>query len=106
MWNIDSLWFEVAIVSTITAFGSIFFGHFEEHTPKWRKILKLLFFIIIVTTLSATVGRGWAFGFLGTTLLIVMYIHAVWLPSKGINGWTAEPRDKYYQLRGWKKKDK
>jgi hypothetical protein len=35
-----------------------------------------------------------------------MYIHAVWLPSKGINGWTAEPRDKYYQLRGWKKKDK
>lgn len=106
MWNIDSLWFEVAVVTTITAFGSIFFGHFEEHTPKWRKVLKLLFFILIVTTLSATVGRAWAFGFLGATLLIVLYIHAVWLPSKGINGWTAEPRDKYNELRGWKKKDK
>jgi hypothetical protein len=106
MWNIDSLWFEVAVVSTITAFGSIFLGHFEEHTPKWRKVLKLLFFILIVTTLSATVGRAWAFGFLGATLLIVLYIHAVWLPRKGINGWTAEPRDKYNVLRGWKKKDK
>ena len=106
MWNIDSLWFEVAIVSTITAFGSIFFGHFEEYTPRWRKVLKFLFFICIVTTLSATAGRAWAFGFLGVTLLFVFYIHAVWLPGKGINGWTAEPRDKYYELRGWKKKAK
>lgn len=24
------------------------------------------------------------------------------LPKKGINGWTAEPREKYYALRGWK----
>jgi len=30
-------------------------------------------------------------------------VHAIWLPSKGINGWTGEPKDKYYELRGWPK---
>ena len=106
MWNADSLWLEVAVVCLITALGTIFFGHFEEHTPKWRKVFKLLPFILITVSLSATAGRTWAFAFLGFTLVIVAFIHAIWLPSKGINGWTAEPKDKYYELRGWKKKAK
>ncbi|MEO8421940.1 MAG: hypothetical protein ABI457_12170 [Hyphomicrobium sp.] len=97
----DSLWFEVAVVSSIFAFGNIFFGHFEERTPRWRKVLKMLLFIAVVTGLSAFLGRAWAFGFLGLISLAVVYIHAIWLPSKGINGWTGEPRDKYYELRGW-----
>ena len=29
-------------------------------------------------------------------------VHAWWLPRHGINGWTAEPKEKYYALRGWK----
>jgi hypothetical protein len=97
----DTLWFEVAVVSSIFAFGHIFFGHFEERTPRWRKALKLVLFIALVTGLSAFLGRAWAFGFLGLMSLAVVYIHAVWLPSKGINGWTGEPKDKYYELRGW-----
>ena len=106
MWDTDSLWFEVALVTTITAVGTIFFGHFEELTPKWRKLAKLIFFILVTTSLSATLGRVWALSFLGATLLFVFYVHAIWLPQKGINGWTGEPREKYYALRGWKKKDK
>lgn len=105
MWNINSLWFEVSVVSTLTALGTIFFGHFEEHTPKWRKVVKLFVFILITALISSAVGRIWAFVFLGIVLLAVLYIHAVWLPSKGINGWTGEPKDKYYALRRWKKKD-
>jgi hypothetical protein len=97
----DSLWFEVAVVSSMFAFGNIFFGHFEEHTPPWRKVLKLLLFIAVVTGLSAFLGRAWAFGFLALVLLAVAYIHAIWLPGKGINGWTGKPKDKYYELRGW-----
>jgi hypothetical protein len=31
----------------------------------------------------------------------VIYVHAIWLPRNGVNGLTAEPRDKYYALRGW-----
>jgi hypothetical membrane protein len=106
MWNTNSLWFEVAIVTTITAVGSILLGHFEEKTPKWRKLAKLAFFVLATVSLSATLGRSWALAFLGATLLFVLIIHAVWLPSKGINGWTGEPKEKYYALRGWKKKEK
>jgi hypothetical protein len=97
----DSLWFEVSVVTGIFAFGNIYFGHFEERTPRWRRVLKLLLFIAVVTGLSAFLGRAWALGFLGVMLLAVLYVHAIWLPSKGINGWTGEPRDKYYELRGW-----
>jgi uncharacterized membrane protein YfcA len=99
----DSLWFEVAVVTSIFAFGSIFFGHFEERTARWRKVAKLVAFTAVVVALSAFLGREWAFAFLGLLLLLVIYIHAVWLPSKGINGWTGEPKDKYYELRGWKR---
>lgn len=105
MWNTDSLWFEVAIICAITAIGGIFMGHFEERTPKWKRVIKLLIIILIMTTLSATLGRIWAFGFLGAMVLAVLYIHGVWLPGKGINGWTGEPKDKYYELRGWKQKN-
>jgi uncharacterized membrane protein YfcA len=104
MWQTDSLWVEVAVVSFMTAVGGILLGHFEEGKPKWRRVLKFFVGVAITVTLSATLGRALAFGFLGTLLLAVLYIHIIWLPSKGINGWTAEPKDKYYELRKWKKK--
>ncbi len=103
MWRIDTLWFDIAIVMTIFAVGSILFGHFEEHRPKWRRILKVLIVLGVVLTLSATVGRAWAFGVLALPLLGAAYIHLRWLPKHGINGWTGEPKEKYYELIGHKK---
>ena len=101
MWATDSLWFEVALVTGLTAFGSIFFGHFEERTPKWRRVVKLLAFIALTAFLSHTFGRVWALAFLTLCLAGVAYIHGVWLPRRGINGLTGEPREVYYRLRGW-----
>lgn len=98
----NTLWFEVALVSCMTAVGGILLGHFEAGKPKWKRVMKFFISLIIVLTISATLGRVWAFGFLGVLILTVVYIHTIWLPRKGINGWTAEPRDKYYELRGWK----
>ena len=103
MWNTDTLWFEIAVVCGLTAFGSICMGHFEERTPKWRKALKLLVSNAMVVLLAVYAGRAWAFGFLCLMLLAVLYLHIIWLPGNGINGWTGEPKDKYYELRGWKK---
>ncbi len=80
MWRIDTLWFDIAIVMTIFAVGSILFGHFEEHRPKWRRILKVLIVLGVVLTLSATVGRAWAFGVLALPLLGAAFIHLRWLP--------------------------
>jgi hypothetical protein len=103
--NINTLWFEVALIGSLTAVGHIFFAHFETHTPKWKKVLKLIFFITLACTVSATLGRAWFFVLFALLLLAVVVIHVWWLPSKGINGWTAEPKEKYYALRGWQVKD-
>lgn len=97
------MWFEVALVASIFAVGNILFGHFEERTPKWRRVVKLFLFITLAVLISATVGRIWFFVFLGTMFMFALVIHLWWLPKHGINGWTCEPKDKYYELRGWKR---
>jgi len=97
------MWFEVAIVMTVFAFGNIFFGHFEERTPKWRRAMKVILVLALVVGLSAFLGRTWAMSFLVVAAIIPFaLVHLWWLPKNGINGWTAEPKEKYYQLRGWK----
>ncbi|SDE08856.1 hypothetical protein SAMN04487996_103312 [Dyadobacter soli] len=102
MWATDTLWFEVAIVSIIYAVGNIFFGHFEEQTPKWRRFGKYLLTLLIVLGLSVYVGRWASMSLLGLMIVPLLYIHGYYLPKKkGINGWTGEPKRKYYAFRGW-----
>ena len=96
------MWFEVAIIASIFALGNILLGHFEEGTPKWRRVVKFFVFVAMAVFTSKTLGRPWFFLLLGTMFLVVAIIH-VWLLLRcGINPLTAEPRDKYYELRGWK----
>lgn len=94
-------WFELAIIFGITAVGSIYFGHFEECTPKGRRLLKLILIAAVSVGVSATAGRAWFLALVGAMLAAVVVIHAWWLPRRGINGWTGEPRARYYALRGW-----
>jgi hypothetical protein len=98
MWSTETLWFDASIVLGIFAIGNILFGHFEAHRPKWRRLLKVVLFLAIVLTLSAYVGRIWAYSFLAGILVVALYVHAVWLPRHGINGWTGEPRERYLEL--------
>jgi hypothetical protein len=98
MWNTNTLWFDVAIVMSIFAFGSVLFGRFEEHKPRGRRVLKVLIVLAVTVGLSATAGRLWAYGVLAVPLIAAAYVHLVWLPKRGINGWTAEPRDKYLEM--------
>lgn len=97
------MWFEIAVMSTIFAVGNILFGHFEEQTPKWRRLLKMVLMMALAVGLSAFLGRAWFWGLLAAMVVPVLIIHAWWLPSQGVNGWTGEPREKYYALRGWKR---
>ena len=98
-----SIWFEIAIVSIIYTLGNILLGHFEEQTSKLRRIGKYIFTIIVIVGLSTYFGRTTAMLILTLFFLPVVYIHAISLPKNGINGWTAEPKEKYYELRGWDK---
>jgi len=98
-----NVWIDVAVIAGMFAVGNILFGHFEEHTPKWRRILKLFIVTGVVALISSTAGRIWSVALIGAVLFAVLVIHGWVLPRKyGINGWTAEPKDKYYALRGWK----
>ena len=103
MWHTNTLWFEIAIVTITILLGHIFLGHFEERSPKWRKFVKWLAAIAIVVSISIFFGRTIALIVFGLFFIPVLYIHAVLLPKKGINGWTGEPKSKYYEFRGWSK---
>ena len=97
-------WFEVAIVCGLACIGSVVFSVFAEQEPKWRRIVKLLVGVAVAVFVSATAGRAWFFALVGAMMVALAVIHGWLLPRKGINGLTAEPREKYYALRGWKLK--
>ncbi len=104
MWSTDTLWFEVAIVSIIYAAGNIIFGHFEERTPKWRRIGKYILTVAIIVILSVYLGRTTAMIILSSFFIPIIYVHGYYLPKKkGINGLTGEPKSRYYDFRKWDK---
>ena len=94
-------WIDMAAAASIFAVGNILFGHFEYGTAKWRRILKF----VVVTGLTGLVarlgGHAWAAAFITSLAGIGLTAHFVILRKHGIDPWTAEPRDKYYALRGW-----
>jgi hypothetical protein len=98
-----NIWIDVAVVAMMFAVGSIVFGHFEEGTPKWRRVLKLFVFTGLVALISSTAGRIWSAALVTSVVGAAALIRAWWLPKHGIDPWTGEPKDKYYALRGWKR---
>jgi len=98
MWRTDSLWFETAVVLGIFAVGNIVFGHFQQHNSPVRRLAKMGLVLSITLALSATFGRSWGLGWLLLPLTAAAYVHLRWLPLRGINGWTGEPRDQYLAL--------
>ncbi len=104
MWATESLWFEIAIVSIVFAVGNMVMGHFEERTPKLRRVGKYLIILTIVCGISVFFGRPASMIVLSAFLLPFLYVHMYYLPKKkGINGWTGEPKGKYYEFRNWSK---
>jgi hypothetical protein len=104
MFTTESLWFEIAIVSIIFAVGNMLMGQFEERTPKLRRIAKYLLIVTMVCGISALFGRPVAMIVLALFLVPLLYVHGYYLPrKKGINGWTGEPKSKYYEFRKWNK---
>src|SRR5215218_4177460 len=99
MWTTDSLWFEIAIVSIIFAVGNMVMGHFEEQTPKIRRVGKYILILIIVCGISVLFGRFVAMILMGVSFVPVQSVHGYYLHrKKSINGWTGEPKIKYYDF--------
>ncbi|HWR15292.1 MAG TPA: hypothetical protein VN577_10705 [Terriglobales bacterium] len=106
MWDTRTLWFDVAVVMGIFAVGNIVFGHFEEHKPKYLRLLKVLGILAVTLVLSGLGLRWVAYGFIGLLGLAALYVHGIWLPRHGVNGFSGEPKEKYYELIGAKAKRK
>jgi hypothetical protein len=92
---------DVTAVAGILVIGNLLFRHFEPHMRLWRRIAKALIILTATAVISHYFGRTGVIIALATAALPVIYIHAIWLPRHGVNGWTGEPRAKYYALRGW-----
>ena len=97
-WTPATPWFDVALVTGLFAIGSILFGRFEEHKPRWRRVLKLVLVTTIYLVVVRTAGRVWALGLLALPVLGAAWVHLVWLPRHGVDGWTGEPRQRYLDL--------
>ena len=97
---------DVAVVATLLAVGNVAFRHFELQMPLWRRLLKVFAALAVTAVISHYFGRTGVIIAGGIAALPVIYIHAIWLPRRGVNGWTGEPREKYYALRGWAPSDR
>lgn len=99
MWRADTIWLDLAVFLFLLLFGHILLGHFEDYKPKWRRLLKVVLSVALFIALSVTVGRRWTWLiFIVPVVVGVLVVHGWWLPKHGINGWTAEPREKYLEL--------
>src|SRR5262245_40663388 len=95
------MWFEIAAASTLIAAGNILFGHFEQGLPWWRRLLKLTLYLGLTALIAAAAGRVWALAWIAATMAAGLTVHFVWCRRHDIDPWRAEPRDRYYRLRGW-----
>ena len=100
MWRTDTPWFDVAVATTVLMLGHLCFGRFVEHQSRGRRLLKSLLGVALLVGTSTWAGRPWMYALLGAIAAGVLAVHGWWLPRKGVNGWTAEPRDRYYALMG------
>jgi hypothetical protein len=95
------MFLDVAAMALVLVIGGVTFRHFEPRMPWGRRLLKTFVILALTAAISHYFGRTGVIIAFGIALLPVIYIHAIWLPRHGVNGWTAEPREKYYALRGW-----
>ena len=98
------MWMAVAVTAAIFAIGNILFGHFNERTPKWKRVTKVVLILVLVRIISDEAGPACGLAPIALMLVLAAVVHLWWLPPHGINGLTGEPRDKYYELRGWTRK--
>ena len=95
------MFLDVALVAVLLVFGNIAFRHFEPMMPLWRRVAKISLILVVTAVISYLFGRTGVIIAMGVALLPIIYIHAIWLPRQGVNGWTGEPKERYHALRGW-----
>ena len=100
MWNTNTYWFDFSVATTALLLGHLAFGRFEDWKPKWRRFLKAIWGVAFFVGISMLLGRTTLWWLMGVLAVALVVIHGWWLPKNGVNGWTAEPIERYYELIG------
>lgn len=89
---------EILIVLTIASLAYfLIFNNFEKHVPTQRRIVKLFVVVGVLSIIGILFGRHAFWGMIALMTIGQVYLHAVYFPKYGINGFTAEPYDKYLE---------
>ena len=94
---------ELIAVAAILAVGNVVWRHFDPFLSVGRRLLKAGIALAATALISYFFGRTGVLIAGGLMTIPLIYVHGFWLPRHGVNGWTGEPRDRYYELRGWSK---
>lgn len=90
---------EILTVITIASLAYfVVFKKFEKHVPMRRRIVKLLIVVGVLSIIGIVFSRYAFWGMIGLMTIGQIYVHGVYFPKHGVNGWTAEPYDKYLEL--------
>ena len=92
---------DISIAAALLVAGFVFFSPFEQQTALRLRLLRPLLFLGVTALFSWKLGRRWALGFVFGWLTLAISFHGWWTWRHGINFFKPEPRDRYYQLRGW-----
>ena len=63
--------------------------------------MKQALILMLTAAVSLVFGHPWSLILIVGAFALSITVHVWWTLSYGIHPLTAEPRDKYYALRGW-----
>jgi hypothetical protein len=95
------MFFVLFLTATLMALGAITFKRFEERTSPLRGILKLVVLLGTTALITYFFGELWGIAWAIGAFALGTIFHFWWTLKHGINPFTAEPRARYYELRGW-----
>jgi hypothetical protein len=95
------MFLDLFVATVFLLLGVYTFGHFEVKTHIIRKMAKMAIYLGVVALVAWYLGSPWGLVTSLGFLALGVAFHFWWCLTHGINAWTAEPREKYYQLRGW-----
>ncbi|WP_103341447.1 hypothetical protein [Amycolatopsis sp. CA-126428] len=92
---------EWAIAAVVITVLSSLFGHFEAKAPLWTRITRWLVYLAVLLVVELLTGRPWTWVWIAGLPAVGATFHVIWFVRHQNNPLTTEPRERYFQLRGW-----
>lgn len=92
---------ELVVAGFVVVAGQSVFARFERGTSRLRLALRWLLYLAGAALISRHHGAPWSWLWVLGLPLLGASAHVVWCRRHGIDPLRAEPRARYYRLRGW-----